>query len=89
MNNRMKHQICGQVKGPISCKYLLSMLYDLSDCDGRLVMSADNIRRMTGFSVSTVRRAMRRLHRLGFIGIVGRYNEDGGRASNQYVLKLR
>lgn len=89
MNHKMKHQICGQVKGPISCKYLLSMLYDLSDSSGEFVMSAEKIRRMTGFSVSTIRRAMHRLDRLGFIGITSRYNEDGGRASNQYTLKLR
>lgn len=88
MSEKLKHQICGQVQGPISCKYLLSMLYDLSGTKGELVMSARNIHQLTGFSTSTILRAMRQLERLGHIKVIHRTNEDGGCASNQYVLNL-
>lgn len=88
MSDKLKHKICGQVQGPISCKYLLSMLYDLSGVKGEFVMSARNIHRLTGFSTTTVLRAMHRLERLGYIKVVHRKNEDGGCASNMYTLNL-
>lgn len=86
MSDKMKHTICGQVQGPISSKYLLSMLYDLADGKGEFVMSANNMRRLTGFSTTTIRRSMRRLQQLGYLKVVRRINEDGGCASNKYTL---
>lgn len=86
MSDKMKHTICGQVQGPISSKYLLSLLYDLCNDKGEFTMSAKNIHRLTGFSTTTILRALHRLQRLGYLKIVHRTNEDGGQASNQYIL---
>lgn len=44
---------------------------------------------MIGLSPGAILKNMHRLNAMGYIEVVRRYTEDGGRASNKYVLSLR
>lgn len=87
-NELLKHKICGQVKVTISCKYLLAMLIDLCDDKGEFVMSAKVMHGMIGISTTAILKNMHRLKTMGYIKVIHRFTEDGGRASNKYVLNL-
>lgn len=84
----LKHKICGQINAAMSCKYLLSMLIDLCDDKGEFVMSAKAMHRMIGLSPAAILKNMNRLKTMGYIKVIHRFTEDGGRASNKYILNL-
>jgi predicted transcriptional regulator len=56
------------------------------DRHNSVVVSIKSLGKSVGLSRSATSRNLNRLRRLGMIGIVPRYSEDGGRLSNQYTL---
>lgn len=87
-NDILKHKLCGSLTKSNASKYLLSMLIDLADEKGALIMSAKELGKITGYSPNTILRNMYLLEQTKAIKVVHRYTEDGGRASNKYVLNL-
>lgn len=88
-NDVLKHKLCGSLTKSNGSKYLLSLLIDLADEKGAFIMSSNKLSKITGYSPHTILRNMYLLEQTKVIKIVHRYNEDGGRASNKYVLNLQ
>lgn len=88
MNDLTRYRLCAGLHAPASAKLLYCYLLDMAG--GRhhsVVISIKNLGKSVGLSRSATSRNLNRLRRLGMIGIVPRYSEDGGRLSNQYTLK--
>lgn len=88
MNDLTRYKLCAGLHVPAAAKLLYCYLLDISG--GRhksVVMSIKTLAKSVGLSPSATSRSLHRLKRLNMIGIVPRYSEDGGRLSNQYILK--
>lgn len=88
MNDLARYRLCAGLHVPAAAKLLYCYLLDISG--GRhnsVVISVKNLAKSVGLSRSATSRNLHRLKRLDMIGIVPRYSEDGGRLSNQYMLK--
>jgi DNA-binding MarR family transcriptional regulator len=88
MNDLIRYRLCAELSVPPAAKLLYCYLLDISG--GRhhsAVLSVKKLAKDMGFSRSAASRNLHRLEKLNMIGIVPRYTEDGGRLSNQYVLK--
>lgn len=88
MNDLAKYRLCSQLPVPPGAKLLYCYLIELSGgIRHRTVLSIRKLAKDTGLSRSSTSRNLHRLEKLNVIGIVPRYSEDGGRLSNQYILK--
>ncbi|SFH37004.1 hypothetical protein SAMN05660649_04935 [Desulfotomaculum arcticum] len=89
MNDLISYRLCADLHAPASAKLLYCYLLDMAG--GRhhsVVISIKSLGKSVGLFRSATSRNLNRLRRrLGMIGIVPRYSEDGGRLSNQYTLK--
>ena len=87
MNKLSKFKNCGFIKTTITGKLLYLVLYELANRNGQVVISQRKISNALGISKSTVSRNLRRLERVGAIGITPTFHYDGGRAANKYTIK--
>mgnify|MGYP000898252815 CR=1 FL=1 len=88
MNDLARYRLCANLQAPASAKLLYCYLLDMAG--GRhhsAVISIKSLAQSVGLSRSATSRNLNRLRRLDMIGIVPRYSEDGGRLSNQYLMK--
>jgi predicted ArsR family transcriptional regulator len=86
--NLLKYRILSGLCISAAAKLLYCYLLDLSDgYKNSVAISIKKLARGVGISRSAARRNLHRLERLDMIGISPRYTEDGGRLSNQYMLK--
>lgn len=69
-------------------KPVLVALADMADEDASCYPGQDRLSEMTGMSVSTVARALRRLETLGLLVREHRYGAHGYRTSDRYRLQL-
>lgn len=88
VNNIIKHKICAEMADSNASRYLLGLLIDLADSKGSFIMSIKGLSEITGYTPPTITRNMGILKQKNAIKIIHRYTEDGGRASNKYVLNL-
>lgn len=88
MNDLTRYKLWAEINAPATAKLLYCYLLDMSG--GRhnsTTMSIKKLAKDVGLSCSATSRNLHRLEKLNMIGIVPRYSEDGGRLSNQYILK--
>jgi predicted transcriptional regulator len=88
MNDLTRYKLCAGLHVPAAAKLLYCYLLDMSG--GRhssVVISVKKLAKDVGLSRSATSRNLHHLKHLDMIGIVPRYSEDGGRLSNQYILK--
>lgn len=71
-----------------SAKPVLTALADMADEEGTCYPGQDMLAQMTGMSVSSVGRALKRLEQLGLITREHRYGPAGYRTSDRYRLQL-
>ncbi len=86
MNRFTKYRLAGELETTVSGKLLYLFLLDTVDANGKITISQRRVSESLGLSRGTVSRNFRRLHRRGYIDIVPRFHEDGGRAANQYLI---
>lgn len=86
MRDTTRYRLCARLKTPPSAKLLYCYLLDVSD-NGGIVMSVKNIAAAVGLSRSAAGLSLHRLKRLDMIEILPRYNEDGGRLANKYIVR--
>lgn len=86
MNRFTKYQLAGELETTVSGKLLYLLLLDTVDEDGKIIIPQKRIGKALGISKGTVSRNLRRLHRRGFIDIVPRFHDDGGRAASKYIV---
>lgn len=82
-----KYRFCGNIETTVSGKLMYLILTDLSNRNGEITIPQRRISEALGISKGTVSRNLRRLERIGCIGIITQYNDYGERAPNKYVLK--
>ena len=87
MNKLTEYRFAGKLEATVSGKLLYLLLLDLMDVDGAIIIPQRHIGNMLGISRGTVSRNLRKLCKRGYIDIVPRFHDDGGRASNKYVMK--
>ena len=87
MKKLSKYKICGEVNSTITGKLLYLVLDDLANRDGEITIAQRKISGTLGISQSAVSVNLRRLRDNGYIKIHARYNNDGGRSVNKYVLR--
>jgi len=87
MNKLTKFKICGEINTTITGKLLYFILDDLANRDGEITIAQRKISSALGISQTTVSRNLRRLHDNGYICIHQRFNSDGGRSINKYVVR--
>lgn len=88
MNDLTRNRLCAGLHAPASAKLFYCYLLDMAG--GRhhsVVISIKSLAKSVGLSRSATSSNLNRLRRLDMIGIVPRYSEDGGRLSNQYLMK--
>lgn len=88
MNDLTRYKLCTELPVPPAAKLLYCYLLELSG--GRhqnTIVSVKKLAKDMGLSCSATSHNLHRLEKLNMIGIVPRYTEDGGRLSNQYILK--
>jgi predicted transcriptional regulator len=86
MNNLTRYKLCAGLKVPPAAKLLYCYILDISNDNYSLVISIKNLSKGVGLSRSAVSRNLHRLKRIGMIGIVPQYTDDGGRLSNKYIF---
>jgi DNA-binding IscR family transcriptional regulator len=87
MNDLARYRLCADLHAPASANRFYCYLLDMAgDRHNSVVVSIKSLAKSLGLSRSATSRNLNRLRRLGMIGIVPRYSEDGGRLSNQYTL---
>lgn len=82
------YSLCAEMKAPPAAKLLYCYLHSFAG--GQYHSTALPVRKLAcalGLSRSATRRNLHRLERLGRLGIMPRYSEDGGRLSNQYTVR--
>lgn len=83
-----KYSKIGGMTLPPGAKLLYSFLCDCTlNTGGELRMSRRNIAAYVKMSPGAISRNMHRLMSAGYIFIVPTYTEDGGRASNKYIIR--
>jgi len=87
MNKLNKFKICGEADTTITGKLLYLVLTDLANRNGEITIAQRKISEALRISKSTVSRNLRRLRDGGYINIQSRYNTDGGRSVNKYVIR--
>lgn len=87
MNKMTKYKLCGEVNTSISGKLLYLILMDITDENNAVSIPQRRISESLRIAKSTVSRNMHRLRDAGYIEIVAQYNDYGGRAPNEYILK--
>ena len=87
MNKLTKFKICGEVNTTITGKLLYLILYELADPNGEIIIPQRRISDALRISKATVSRNLRRLRDGGYIYIDARWNKDGGRSANKYVIR--
>jgi predicted transcriptional regulator len=88
MNDLTRYKLFAGLRTPAAAKLIYCYLLDMTG--GRhksITMSVRTLAGDVGLSRSATSRNLHRLRQLGMIGISPRYTEDGGRLSNEYVLK--
>lgn len=83
----MKYKISGNLKTTISGKYIYTLLREISSETGKIQISINKIARILKISRSTVRRNLRRLKESDYILIQERFDDDGTRKANEYILR--
>ena len=86
MNNMSRYKMLKSMDTTISGKLLYLILSEITDLDDSVVISQHRISDATGLARTTISKNLHRLCNSGYIGITPRYNEDGGRAANKYVI---
>ena len=84
MNKYAKFQLIGELDATITGKLLYLLLLDITDEQNKIVIPQRRISEALGISRGAVGSNFRRLRDRGYIGIVPRFHEDGGRAANLY-----
>ena len=88
MNDLTRYMLCAGLRVPVSAKLIYCYLLDMTGGRHRSVtISVKSLSRSVGLSRSATSRNLKRLKRLDVIGIAPRQSEDGGRLSNQYIVK--
>ncbi len=88
MNDLTRYRLCAGFHVPASAKLLYCYLLDMTGgCHKAVTISMRSLARSVGLSRSATSRNLNRLKRLDIIGIAPRHSEDGGRLSNQYIVK--
>ena len=88
MNDLTRYRLCTGLHVPAAATLLYCYLLDMSGGRHRSVtISVKNLAKGVGISRSAASCNLYRLKRMDMIGIAPRYSEDGGRLSNQYILK--
>ena len=87
MNKLTKFKICGEINTTITGKLLYLVLDDLANKNGEVTIAQRKISEALRISRGTVSRNLRRLRDDGYINIHCRYNTDGGRSANKYVVR--
>ena len=87
MKKLSKYKICGEINTTITGKLLYLVLDDLANRDGEITIAQRKISGALGISQSTVSNNLRRLRDNGYINIHSRFNSDGGRSTNSYVIR--
>jgi DNA-binding MarR family transcriptional regulator len=87
MNKLAKYKVCGEVNTSISGKLLFLLLMDITDENNTVIIPQRRISESLRITKSTVSRNLHRLRDAGYVEIVTRYNDYGGRAPNMYILK--
>ena len=88
MNDLMRYKQCAGLRVPASAKLLYCYLLDMTGgCHKTVTISIRSLSQSVGLSRSATSRNLLRLKRLDMIGIATRHSEDGGRLSNQYIVK--
>jgi len=70
----------------ITGKLLYLVMDAIADEDGVVVISHRKIGNTLGISRSAVSRNLHRLEDEGAVTIMPRFNEDGGRSANKYIV---
>lgn len=86
MNDTVKYKLCAGMKTPPSAKLIYCYLLDIAEKNS-VVLPVKRIAKAVGLSRSAAGRSLHRLKRLDMIDILPRYNEDGGRQANKYIVK--
>ena len=88
MNRLSRFKPCGDVASTATAKLLYLVLDHLADENGEITIPQRRISATLRISSSAVSRNLRRLRDGGYIEIHAQYrSEDGGRASNKYIVK--
>ncbi len=83
----MKYKIAGNLKTTISGKYIYTLLSEISTETGKIQISTKKISRILKISQSTVRRSLKRLKENNYILIQEKFDDDGTRKANEYIIK--
>ena len=86
MNKYTKFQLVGELEATITGKLLYLILLDITDEKNRIVIPQRRISEALGISKGTVSRNLRKLYFRGYIDIIPKFHDDGGRAPNEYAL---
>ncbi|MGV8147033.1 MAG: winged helix-turn-helix transcriptional regulator [Alkaliphilus sp.] len=86
-DNIMKYKIAGNLKTTISGKYIYTLLNEISTKTGKTQISTKKISRILKISQSTVRRNLKRLKESNYILIQEKFDDDGTRKANEYIIK--
>ena len=86
MNKFTKYRLAGELETTVSGKFLYLMLLDVVDAEGKITIPQRRISEALGISRGTVSRNFRKLYTRGYIEIIPRFHDDGGRAANQYYV---
>ncbi len=86
-DNTLKYKVAGNLKTNITGKYLYTLLYDLSNGQGRIQISIGKLSSILKISESAVRSNLHRLEQKGYIHIREVYEDDGTRKANEYIVK--
>lgn len=88
MNDLTSYKLFANHHMPAAAKLIYCYLLDMSGGRHRSVaVSVRSLASDVGISRSATRRNLHKLKHLDMIGITPRFTEDGGRLSNQIMLK--
>ncbi len=85
--NIEKYRVSGNLKATVSGKLMYMLLNELADANGKVEISHRKLGRILGIHRTTVSKHLRRLEANGDIYIHSRYDQDGGRRANAYLVR--
>lgn len=85
--NIERYRVSGNLKTTASGKLLYMLLSELADENGKVEISHKRLSRILGIHKATVSKNLRRLEENGNIFIYNRFDKDGGRIANLYVVR--
>ncbi|MFT9493884.1 hypothetical protein [Anaerosolibacter sp.] len=86
-DNTLKYRVAGNLKTSTTGKYLFTLIYDLSNGQGRIQISIGKLSDILKISESAVRSNLHRLEQKGYILIRKIFESDGTRKANEYIIK--